>query len=458
MASSNEHIYFVGIGGAGMSGIARILMEQGYAISGSDLKGTNTTERLEVEGAVINIGHAAENVTDNIDLVVVSTAIPPTNAEVMAAHGKNIPVISRGEMLARIMDQKRGIAVAGAHGKTTTTSMIALVLEKNNLDPTVVVGGELNDIGSNAKMGAGEYLVAEADESDGSFLKLNPQIAVVTNIEADHLDYHGSLENIIKAFNEFIAKLPTDGLAVLCVDNENVRDIASHSDKNVITYGINVSADYMARNIRSEGLKTRADIYNQEKMLGQLELNVPGRHNMTNALAAIVIGLQLGIKFADIATALNTFRGVHRRFDILGQVDGIRVIDDYAHHPTEVAATLAAAQQTMAKRVISVFQPHRYTRTKFLHREFGEAFTNADVIIINEIYSAGEKPIEGVSAELIVQSIPDKDKKDVYYIKDMQKIADFLLDIAREGDLILTMGAGNIRSVGVELVGKLKAR
>ena len=441
-----------------MSGIATIMLQQGYKVSGSDLKQSVAAARLINMGAQTFIGHDGANVGHDTDLVVVSTAIRENNPELIAARDKGLEVVKRGEMLARLMVGKKGVAVAGAHGKTTTSSMIALVFERNGLEPTVVVGGDVNELGGNAKLGRGDYLVAEADESDGSFLLLSPTIEVVTNIEDDHLDYYGSREAIKEAFREFVAKVPTDGCLVVCHDDANTMEIARASQKRVITYGIKEEADYRARNIRTAGLHTFAEIYYMNGKLGELELNVPGMHNINNAMAAVAVGREAGLEFDAIARVLKEFRGVHRRFELLGFVRGISVVDDYAHHPTEVKATLRAAKQTNANRVIGVFQPHRYTRTMFLHREFGESFGDADVIVINEIYAAGELPIEGVSAGLIVDAIKQRENRPVHYFKTTEEITDFLSDTAKPGDLIMTLGAGNIRTVGVDLVERLKAR
>lgn len=449
----SEWIHFVGIGGAGMSGIAKVLLDLGFKVSGSDLNVTDTTKRLEENGAIVFAGHGAENVQEGVDTVVVSTAIPDENEEVKRAKKLNIPVIQRAEMLARLMENQKAICIAGAHGKTTTTSMIALVLEKNNLDPTVVVGGELNDIGGNAKLGRGEYLVAEADESDGSFLKLLPWSTVITNIEDDHLDHYGSLENIIKAFNKFVDLGSPNGFSILCIDNPYVKQIVNHVPGKLITYGLIEKADYTANNFRFQGLSTRADIYKGEKFLGELELNVPGKHNISNALAAIAVGQEFGVSLVDIQKALSNFRGVQRRFQLVGKVNNIQIIDDYAHHPTEIKATLQAARNSHSGRIIAVFQPHRYTRTQFLAREFARSFNLADKLILDEIYSAGEKPIPGVSTQSIVDHLPAD--LDVKYIKDRTVLLEYLASIVRPGDLVLTLGAGNIWRVGVDLVDKL---
>jgi len=458
LKNGRGNIHFIGIGGSGMSGIATVLLQKGYQVSGSDLKESEATSRLADMGATIFIGHDGGNIGHDTSMVVVSSAIRENNPELAEARQRGIEVIKRGDMLARLMAEKKGVAVAGAHGKTTTSSMIALVFEKNGLDPTVIVGGDITEFGGNAKLGKGEHLVAEADESDGSFLLLSPLIAVITNIEDDHLDYYGCREAIKKAFQEFVDRVPADGCAVVCVDDANARELAEKCGKQVITYGINHASDYSARNIRTEELVSTAEIYYRGAELGVLELNVPGVHNINNAMAAIAVGRIVGLDFGAIAEALKSFRGVHRRFQLLGNVNGIRVVDDYAHHPTEVKATLRAAQQTKANRVIGVFQPHRFTRTQFLHKEFGEAFSDADIIIINEIYAAGETPIEGVSAELIVNAIADKEKRPVYYFSTPEEITDFLYKTAEPGDLILTLGAGNIWTVGTKLVERLKAR
>jgi len=448
-----EWIHFVGVGGAGMSGIAKVLLDLGYKVSGSDLNVTDTTKRLEQNGALVYSGHMADNVQEDVDTVVVSSAIPEKNEEVEKAKRLKIPVIQRAEMLARLMERQKAICIAGAHGKTTTTSMIALVLEKNNFDPTVVVGGELNDIGGNAKLGRGEYLVAEADESDGSFLKLKPWSTVVTNIEDDHLDHYGSLENIIKAFKEFVTLGSPEGFSILCVDNPFVREMVDHVPGKLITYGLSQKADYTAKNVTYHGLTTRANIYFGEKLLGELELNVPGKHNISNALAAIVLGRELGIDFNKIKKCLAGFIGVQRRFQLIGKVNNIQVVDDYAHHPTEIKATLQAARNSHPGRIIAVFQPHRYTRTYFLAKEFASSFDVVDKLILDEIYSAGEKPIPGVSTQSIINLMADD--VDVEYITDRSALNDYLASIVKPGDLILTLGAGNVWQVGVELVNKL---
>lgn len=451
-----KRIHFIGIGGAGMSGLARILMDLGHKVSGSDLSQTSVTNRLESMGAVFNAGHFARNV-DGADLVVVSTAIRPGNPEMARAVDKGIPVIHRGDMLAMLMNRQSGIAVAGAHGKTTTTSMTAMVLEKNGYDPTIVIGGELNDIGGNAKLGRGKYLVAEADESDGSFLKLSPNMVIVTNIENDHLDYYGSVEKIKEAFSEFLSKVPEDGLAVVCLDDPGVREVLGRVRPPLATYGIQRDyADYVIKDIRLKGMSSRGEVYHRGTRLGTMELTVPGQHNLLNALAVVAAGMGIGLDFGDIAGALKDFRGAGRRFQLTGEHSGIRVVDDYAHHPSEIKATLKAARQVGAKRIITVFQPHRYTRTNLLRDEFGTAFLDSDVVIIDDIYSAGEQPIEGVNSRLIIEAMEKNGQENVIHLGSRDKIVDYLEDFVRPGDLILTMGAGNIWTAGVRLVERLK--
>ncbi len=357
-----------------MSAIAKILLEKGYSVTGSDISKSDIVDRLEQLGATIFIGHYPDNI-DGAEAIVVSTAIAADNPEVVAAREKGLRVFHRSEMVASLMKERQGIAVAGAHGKTTTTSMIALMLEKAGLDPTIIIGGELDYLNGNAKLGQGEYLVAEADESDGSFLKLAPHIAVVTNIENDHMDYYGTMENILRAFSEFLGKLEAEtGLAILCFDNADVRKLAAACERKMVSYAVDNDADITARDITIRGTTTVYRAFHQDKYLGSIELNVPGRHNVANSLAAVAVGMNVGLSFAQIAEGLALFRGVKRRFQTKGRVGGVWVVDDYAHHPTEISTTLQAARDTNPKRLICVFQPHRYTRTKFLREEFGGAF------------------------------------------------------------------------------------
>lgn len=454
MPCNKRTIHFIGIGGAGMSAIAKVLLEAGNTITGSDLKRSEATARLAQMGATIYIGHRATNL-DRPDLVVVSSAIPANNVELMAAREAGLPVVQRGEMLAELMRERKGIAVAGAHGKTTTTSMISLVLERAGLDPTVLIGGELNDIGGNAKRGGGEYLVAEADESDGSFLKLRPHIAVVTNVEDDHLDYYGSVEKIAEAFATFVEQVAEPGLAVLCADNPAAAHIAGTCRRRHTTYGLVNPADYEARNISHRTLHSDFDVFERGAYLGPFTLNVPGKHNILNALATIAVAREVGVDLEVVRAALASFHGVHRRFELLGQVGGIYVVDDYGHHPTEIKATLSAAKLGHFNRIVCVFQPHRYTRTKFLHKEFGAAFGQADELIITGIYSAGEAPIAGVSAQLIVDAVAAQAGLQPVYIPELKDVVPYLLDHVHPGDLVLTVGAGNVWTVGEELVAAL---
>ena len=453
-------MHFIGIGGAGMSGIAKVILELGYKVSGSDLSSSEVTKRLENMGASIYRGHQEHNLDERVDTVVVSSAVPRDNPEVVKAHRLGIPVIQRAEMLGRLMDSQKGIAVAGAHGKTTTTSMISLIFEKNGYDPTVVVGGELNDIGGNAKLGTGKYLVAEADESDGSFLKLKPTITVVTNVEDDHLDYYGTRENIQKAFQEFITRTPKEGFAVLCLDDPVLSKMIPQleGETRIITYGFTPEAHFTAVNINLNGITTSATVLKQGKALGEICLNVPGKHNVLNALATVAVGINCGLSFKEIVNGLQAFHGVQRRFQHVGRINGIQVVDDYAHHPTEIKATLAAAKTTKPKRVVAVFQPHRFTRTQLLAHEFGTAFVDSDILILNEIYPAGEKPIPGVSAQLIAEQIKAQTQQNLEYIADKNNITKRLLEIIQPGDLVLTMGAGNIWTVGQDLVRVLQER
>lgn len=454
MLGNYKRIHFIGIGGTGMSGIAKIARELGYEVSGSDLKSSEITSRLKKLGATVFLGHSAENVK-GADLVVVSSAIPHDNPEYVEALKENIPIVHRADVLSRLMDAKKGIAVTGAHGKTTTTSMISLVLERSGLDPTVVIGGELNDIGGNATLGRGEYLVAEADESDGSFLKLRPYIAVVTNIENDHMDYYQDMDTMKEAYKTFVNGIKKGGFALLGTDNENVRDILGGLNVRCFTYGIN-SADYSAKNIRITGGGSTFEVHWEGHPLAEVELIVPGMHNIYNATAAVAVAHRLGLKMEEVREALKDFRGAKRRFQLIGEVEGVKVIDDYAHHPTEIRATLNAARSQNPRKIYAIFQPHRYTRTKILADQFGTAFDDADEVVITDIYSAGERPIEGISSLLIVDVLKARGKK-VTYIPDKREIPEFLIPRLSPGDYVLTIGAGDINQVAYEIVKKLKS-
>lgn len=452
-----RHIHFVGIGGAGMSGIAEILLTLGYTVSGSDQRRSDSVERLERLGAKVFAGHDASHV-EGANVVVYSSAVARDNVEVIAARQRQIPVIPRAEMLAELMRLKYGIAIAGTHGKTTTTSMVGAVLAEGRLDPTIVVGGRVLNFGSNARLGQGEYLVAEADESDGSFLKLAPTIAVVTTIDAEHLDHYGSLDGIREAFVTFLNKVPFYGAAIVCLDQPNVQRLLPRLEKRVITYGLESGADLVARRVRLAGLTSQFEVVHRGTPIGECTLRVPGRHNVANALAAVAVGLDLEVPFPTIQTALAGFAGVQRRFQVRGAAGGVTVVDDYGHHPAEIRATLAAAKAGFEGRVVTIFQPHRYTRTFHLRDEFATAFNQADVLVVLDIYPAGEAPIEGVSAADLVERIRAHGHRHVSYFEgDRAALLDHLCDITRPGDLVLTLGAGDVGQLGPALLERLGA-
>jgi UDP-N-acetylmuramate--alanine ligase len=437
-----------------MSGIAEVLINLGYHVSGSDLKETEVTRRLASLGCEISYGHRKENVKE-ADVVVVSSAVRRGNPEVDIAEQRLIPVIPRAEMLAELMRMKVGIAIAGTHGKTTTTSLISTVLAAGGLDPTVVIGGRLNSIGSNARLGQGDFLVAEADESDGSFLKLMPTIAVVTNIDADHLDYYSGIDEIKETFLQFLNKIPFFGLAVLCLDHPNIQGLIPKLKKRFTTYGLTTQADYQAKEIVFEGLSTAFDVLHQRKEVGRLKIRMPGLHNVYNSLATVATAFELDIPFQVVQETLREFGGVQRRFQIKGEKNGIIVVDDYGHHPVEIMATLKAARTGWEKRVIAVFQPHRYTRTQALFQEFLTAFYDADVLVLTEIYAAGEDPIEGVGAKALFEGIREYGHKDVTFLENKKDVVAHLLRILQPGDLVITLGAGDIWQVAEDLVQKL---
>jgi UDP-N-acetylmuramate--alanine ligase len=452
-----QQIHFVGIGGSGMSGVAEILLNLGYRVTGSDQKRNEAVERLEQLGAKVFVGHEAGHV-EGAHVVVYSSAVSRDNIEVQVARQRGIPVIPRAEMLAELMRLKYGIAVAGTHGKTTTTSMIGAVLSEGKLDPTIVVGGRVTNLGSNARLGQGEYLVAEADESDGSFLKLAPTLAVVTTVDAEHLDHYGTLDAIRDAFVTFVNKVPFYGAAILCLDQPNIQLLIPRIDKRIITYGLESGADLVARRLHLSGLTGRFEVFQRGTSLGECTLQVPGRHNVLNALAAITVALDLEIPFLTIQKALAGFTGVQRRFQVLGQAGGVTVIDDYAHHPVEIRATLAAAKAGFDRRVVTIFQPHRYTRTYHLREEFLTAFNQADVLIVMDIYPAGEAPIPGVNAADLADAIRAHGHRDVTYLgRDRARVFDHVIDITRPGDLVITLGAGDVSQLGAELLLRLDA-
>ncbi|MEC0249445.1 UDP-N-acetylmuramate--L-alanine ligase [Paenibacillus chitinolyticus] len=453
-----EHVHFIGIGGYGMSAIAKVMLEMGYQVSGSDLAQQELTEKLRAKGARVYIGHEARNV-NGADLVVYSTALSKDNVEMVAAGEQNIPVIHRSQMLARLMNERKGIAVAGAHGKTTTSSMIALVMERCGTDPTYIIGGEIMNIGSNAKAGKGDYVVAEADESDGTFLQYHPTLALVNNIEADHLEnYDGDFENLKKAYAQFLSQVREDGKAIICLDDEYLRGMLPQIKSETLTYAIDREADYVATDIELGDRKVSFSVRRGGETLGKVRLSVPGRHNVYNAMATLITCLEAGLTFDQIAEAIEEFRGAKRRFQVLGEVNDILVIDDYAHHPTEIEATISAAKAT-GKHLIAVFQPQRYTRTFYLFEQFSHAFKEADEVLITDIYSpAGEKQIEGISSEKLVELIRKNSNPNVTYIPTRGEAEVYLTDRVKPGDLVITMGAGDIWKTGDGLAKTLRAR
>ena len=446
-----QKIHFVGIGGIGMSGIAEVLINLGYQVSGSDLKESDITQRLATLGGTIAYGPRAENVVD-VDVVVTSTAVNTKNPEVQEAHRRKIPVIPRAEMLAELMRMKYGVAIAGTHGKTTTTSMVATVLSHGDIDPTVVIGGRLDSIGSNAKLGQGEFLVAEADESDGSFLKLSPTIAVVTNVDEDHLDFYSGLDEIRATFIDFINKVPFYGLVVLCLDDENLQGMIPEVKKRLVTYGLTSQADFMASEIEHQNDRTRFMVHYRGEALGRLSIRMPGRHNVLNALAAVAVAMELDMSFAAIAEGFKDFGGVGRRFEIKGEAQGIMVVDDYGHHPAEIKATLAAARGGWNRRLVAVFQPHRYSRTEALFDDFLTAFYQADHIAVMDVYAAGEEARPEITAEKLAEGISEHGHKSCCFTGDLIATVEHLQAVLQPGDIVITLGAGNVWQVGQELL------
>jgi UDP-N-acetylmuramate--alanine ligase len=446
-----KRIHFVGIGGIGMSGIAEVLLNLGYTISGSDLSQSDLTQRLASLGARIYTGHHASNLGDT-DVVVTSTAVKTDNPEVLEAHRRNIPVIPRAEMLAELLKMKFSIAVSGSHGKTTTTSMVATVLASGGLDPTMVIGGKLASIGSNAKLGDGEVIVAEADESDGSFLKLSPSLAVITNIDLEHLDHYRDIEDIKDAFLQFANIVPFYGSTIICLDDENAKAILPNIKRKTVTYGLHPPADYRASEISFSGHSSSFTVHYKEGALGTVTLHVPGLFNVYNSLAAIAVARELDMDFPAIKEGLKIFTGVQRRLEVKGKVNGITIVDDYGHHPTEISETLKAAKQVWKEKIIVVFQPHRYTRTKALFNEFLTAFPNADELIVTDIYAASEAPINGINAESLCEGIRGRGHNNVIYMHTFDDIVDHLLSIAKPTDVIITQGAGNVWKIGEEFL------
>jgi len=459
-----RRVHFIGIGGIGMSGIAELLANLGYAVSGSDAKRSSVTDRLESLGVRVAAGHAAANVGD-ADVVVYSSAVRPDNPEVVEARARRIPVIPRAEMLAELMRLRFGIAVAGAHGKTSTTSMIALVLERAGLDPTAVIGGRLSAFGSNARLGSGAYMVAEADESDRSFLKLSPSIAVITNIDREHMDAYGSFADLQQAFVDFANKVPFYGAVVACADDAELCAVIPKFQRRVITYSIDQPSIIRAKDVQLEGYGSHCIVERHERRggaatttLGELRLSVPGRHSVQNALAAVAVGLELDVPFARMASALAEFRGAERRFEHRGFVNGITVIDDYGHHPTEIAAVLAAARAARPPRIVVAFQPHRYTRTRDLMAEFGVALAPADEVVLTDIYAASEDPIPGITIDALASAVNRSRSTPVHVVPRLADMAARVADLARPGDLVITLGAGSISSLAGALVAELQKR
>jgi UDP-N-acetylmuramate--alanine ligase len=459
MFSSIKKLHFVGIGGIGMSGIAEILLDQGFSVSGSDKALSEVTERLQSLGASIYEGQTAENIAPDVDTVVYSSAVAGENPEVREAIRRKIPVVRRAEMLAEVMRLKYGIGIAGTHGKTTTTSMTSLVLMEGGLDPTVIVGGKLSGLGgTNARLGKGEFIVVEADEFDRSFLSITPTIAVLTTLEADHLDCYRDLEDIKGAFIQFANKVPFYGFVVLNLDEPALQDILpSLNKKKIITYGLHSpQADVQAVDIIHKENKTTFTVIRGNEELGAVTLQIPGKHNVQNALAAIAVGLNLDVPFAQTKAGIERFTGVYRRWEKKGEVQGITVYDDYAHHPTECKATLSGVKSGWRKRVVCVFQPHLYSRTRDFYEEFGKAFLLADVLVVTDVYPAREEPIQGVTGELIINAAKQYGHKETHYVRDKKEVPAYLKKITKQDDIVITMGAGDIWKFGEEFLRMMK--
>ena len=449
-------IHFIGIGGSGMNGIAEVLINMGYNVTGSDLSETDVTRRLKNLGATIFTGHRAENVLD-AHCVVYSSAVKKDNPEVREALSRQIPIIPRAEMLAELMRMKYGIAGAGPHGKTTTTSMISMILDSAKMDPTIVTGGKLNSLGANARLGTGDFLVAEADESDGSFLKLSPTIAIVTNIDREHMDHYEDMEDVKASFLNFMNKVPFYGCAVICLDHPAIQSLIPKISRRFISYGFTAQADIHARNIRHRGMQTIYEVWGGKKQLGEITLNLPGEHNVYNSLAAVAVSRELDIDFATIKAGLEGFTGVERRFHVRGAVAGVTVVDDYGHHPEEIKAVLKAAKKGFDARLVVVFQPHRYSRTQDLFNEFLSAFNDAEKLVITDVYAAGEERIEGASGEALYQGIKAYGHKDVSYMPG-PLILPHLEGSVESGDMVITLGAGDIWKTGMALLESLRKR
>lgn len=448
-----KNIHLIGIGGIGMSGIAELLLNLGYSISGSDIRKTDVTKHLSACGGKIFFGHKAENVSD-ADVVVFSSAVKDNNPEIVEAQERSIPVIPRAEMLAELMRLKYGIAVAGAHGKTTTTNMIGSILTEGGLDPTVVIGGRLSQWGgSNARLGNSDFLVAEADESDGSFLVLSPSVAIITNIDYEHIDFYHSMDNLRDTFANFINKLPFYGRAILCLDNKEVQGLIPRLTKSYLTYGLNSQSDIRASDILKEGLGTSFVVTFKNRTIGNITIPAPGNHNVLNALAAIGVGLELDIDFEDIQKGLKNLGGLERRFEVKGERKGILFLDDYGHHPTEIVSTIQTVKECWPdRRLVVVFQPHRYTRTRDLYARFVTSFNQADLLVIIPVYGAGEDPIPGIDSEYLYRGIKGHGHRAVSFFSEKEGAVSFLLKEIRYGDLVLTLGAGDVSHTGAEVL------
>lgn len=448
-----QHFHFVGIGGIGMSGIAEVLLTLGHRVSGSDLKLTPTTERLSSRGAIVFVGHNAANVGPDVTALVVTSAVDETNAEIQEARRRKVPVIPRGELLAELMRLKYGVAIGGSHGKTTTTSMTATILSTGGLDPTVVVGGRVSTMGgSNARVGQSDLLVVESDESDGSFLKLAPILAVVTNIDREHLDYYKTFDRVLTSFTDFVNRVPFYGASILCIDDENVQRIMPDIRRRVVTYGTTPQADLMIRNVEMSTASTSFEI----RDVGRFVLNVTGAHNVLNATAAIAVSLELGLQPGRIAEGLAAFQGVDRRFQFKGEAAGVTVIDDYGHHPTEVRATLNAARQRQFAKIHVLFQPHRYTRTQILMEDFARAFFDADTVTVLDIYAASEPPIEGITSQVLIEKMLASGQRNVDYAPSLEAASSMLASKAQAGEMILTLGAGTVSQAGDLILAELR--
>ncbi len=453
MLEKIKKVHFIGIGGVGMSAIAYVLNKLGYEVSGSDEKTSRLTESLAAEGVKIYCGHARGQIGD-CDAVVLSTAINCANPEVKEAEERNIPVLHRSDMLADLINSHYGIAVAGAHGKTTTTSMLSCLAVAAGLDPTVLIGGEVAALGGNALCGNSRYLIAEADESDGSFLKFFPHIAIITNIENDHMDFYQTMDRMNKAFEQFMGQLMEDGVIVLCFEDELLRAMSAKTKNRVISYAIDQEADYRALNVEYKTDGTYYDAVYKGEKLGRVKLSVPGRHNVLNSLAVIAVGRFLNLAFNDISGALADFSGAKRRFEVKGKVKGAVIVDDYAHHPTEIMTTLSAARQRSPERLICAFQPHRYTRTQLLQEEFGGCFAVCDILLLTDIYAASEQPITGIDGQTLVDEVRRQTGQQVVYAATVDEAADYLYSIIQNGDMIVTVGAGDIYKAGEKLLTK----